>query len=154
MLYNDPTAVAIRPVSKRTTAALVIEWLERGLLMAEMPSYELIERISGAKTRPFCDARVNKQTVPTNSNNEVGMAEEFRTGCPPLDRLSGRIPGENGHSCFSGQRRCIPAKKNVCSRWLSATQSLREAPALAREAPSIGSRADGSFESREHSLLV
>ena len=56
MLYNDPTAVAIRPVSKRTTAALVIEWLERGLLMAELSSYELIEAISGAKTRPFCDA--------------------------------------------------------------------------------------------------
>jgi hypothetical protein len=49
--------VAIRPVSKRTTAALVIEWLERGLLMAAMSSYELIEEISGAKTRPFCDAR-------------------------------------------------------------------------------------------------
>ncbi len=91
MLYNDPTAVAIRPVSKRTTAALVIEWLERGLLMAEMSSYELIERISGAKTRPFCDAIVKKQTVPTNRNHEMGMAGEFRTGCPPLDRVSGEV---------------------------------------------------------------
>jgi hypothetical protein len=91
VLYNDPTAVAIRPVSKRTTAALVIEWLERGLLMAEMSSYELIERISGAKTRPFCDAIAKKQTVPTNRNHEMGMAGEFRTGCPPLDRVSGEV---------------------------------------------------------------
>ncbi len=55
---------------------------------------------------------------------------------------------------ISGQRRCIPTNKIVCSRWLSVTQSLCEAPALTRAAPSIGSRADGSFGSKEHSLLV
>jgi len=45
------------------------------------------------------------------------------------------------------------AKKIVCAVvfW---TQRLREAPALTREAPSIGSRADSSFGSEEHSLLA
>lgn len=42
----------------------------------------------------------------------------------------------------------LPAKKIVRSGWLSWTQSLREAPALTREAPSLGSRADGHSNPR------